>query len=191
MRIAVCDYVTLDAASPDEIKSGGAGMRVVFGFAGTPFGESILGETARGICHLAFIDNENHAGALAELRSQWPSAEFAQDDTHVARLASVVFRHPADQSQHPVLRAFVRGSTFQVRVWNALLRVPFGALVTYGSLAAAIGQPNAARAVGSAVGSNTIGWLIPCHRVIRKAGGIGGYRWDPVRKSAMIAWEKG
>ena len=166
-------------------------MRVVFGFARTPFGESLLGETARGICHLAFIDNENHAGALAELRSQWPNAEFAQDDTHAARLTSVMFHHPADHSRIPHLRVFVRGSAFQVRVWSALLRVPSGALITYGSLAAAIGQPNAARAVGSAVGSNTIGWLIPCHRVIRKTGGIGSYRWDPARKSAMIAWEKG
>lgn len=180
--------VTLEAATPGEIKSGGAGLRVVYGFAATPFGRALIAESPRGICHLAFVANGGDAAAIAELAAAWPAAKMARDDKHVAALASSIFvREPG--GARPPLRAFVRGSQFQLRVWNALLRVPPGSLVTYGRLASAIGQPSASRAVGSAVGANPVAFLIPCHRVIRETGVLGNYRWDPIRKRAMIGWE--
>jgi AraC family transcriptional regulator of adaptative response/methylated-DNA-[protein]-cysteine methyltransferase len=182
-------FVTLEAASPGEVKSGGQGWRIVFGFGDTPFGEYIVGEGPRGVCYLAFIDDEDRRGGQAALQDAWPEAELVRDDRAAARLAARIFQRPGVEGERPRLRAFVKGSAFQVRVWNALLRVPAGSLVTYGRLAAAIGQPSAARAVGSAVGSNPIAWLIPCHRVIRETGVIGDYRWGQVRKRAMVAWE--
>jgi len=181
--------VTLEAASPGEVKAGGRGWRVVFGFAESPFGECLLGEGPRGICYLAFVDSSERTEAQAELQETWPAAALKRDDPAAAQLAERVFRRVPPGAERPRLRAFVSGSAFQVRVWNALLRVPPGSLVTYGRLATAVGQPAAARAVGSAVGSNPLSYLIPCHRVIRETGAIGGYRWDPLRKRAMLAWE--
>ena len=181
--------VTLEAASPGEVKSGGKGWRILFGFAETPFGECIAGEGPRGVCYLAFVNGANRQTAEAALAETWPQAELARDDQAVARLAARVFHRSKPEAERPAIRAFVRGSAFQVRVWKALLRVPPGSLVTYGRLAAAIGQPSAARAVGSAVGNNPLAFLIPCHRVIRETGLLGGYRWGPARKRAMLAWE--
>ncbi|HXP62569.1 MAG TPA: methylated-DNA--[protein]-cysteine S-methyltransferase [Dongiaceae bacterium] len=181
--------VTLEAASPGEVKSGGKGWSIRFGFAETPFGECIAGEGPRGVCYLAFVDGANRQTATAALEETWPQAELARDDQVVARLAAQVFHRSKPEQARPAIRAFVRGSAFQVRVWKALLRVPPGSLVTYGRLAAAIGQPAAARAVGSAVGNNPLAFLIPCHRVIRETGLLGGYRWGPARKRAMLAWE--
>ncbi len=203
--------VTLEAASPGEVKSGGTGWQIVFGFADTPFGECILAEGPRGVCHLGFVEGRGARGEgrgpQAEGRSMclpstldprasalgaaWPGAKLRRDDRTAAQLAGEVFRRAPlrDRDKQPGIRAFVRGSAFQVRVWNALLQVPPGALVTYGKLAAAIGQPAAARAVGSAVGSNPLAYLIPCHRVIRQTGLIGDYRWGQLRKRAMLAWE--
>jgi AraC family transcriptional regulator, regulatory protein of adaptative response / methylated-DNA-[protein]-cysteine methyltransferase len=181
--------VSLEAASPGEVKSGGRGWQLVAGFAETPFGECIVGESPRGICHFAFVEGEDRRGALAALREAWPEAGCVRDDRAAARVAVAIFRRPTAQGGRPSLRAFVTGTPFQVRVWEALLRIPRGALVTYGRLAAAIGQPSAARAVGSAVGQNPVACLIPCHRVIRETGLIGGYRWGPVRKRALVAWE--
>jgi AraC family transcriptional regulator, regulatory protein of adaptative response / methylated-DNA-[protein]-cysteine methyltransferase len=181
--------VTLESASPGELKSGGEGWTISFGFAETPFGECSLGQGPRGICHLAFVDGHNCTEAQAALREAWPKAKLVRDDQATTQLAATVFRRAEAHEAGSRLRAFVRGSAFQVRVWNALLRVPPGSLVTYGRLAAAIGQPAAARAVGSAVGSNPLAYLIPCHRVIRETGVIGDYHWGRERKQAMIAWE--
>ena len=181
--------VTLESASPGELKSGGEGWTIIFGFAATPFGECSLGRGPRGICHLAFVDGENRQGAQAALRGAWPKAKLTRNDQASAQLAATIFRRVEAEAKGPRLRAFVRGSVFQVRVWNALLRVPPGSLVTYGRLAATIGQPSAARAVGSAVGSNPVAYLIPCHRVIRETGVIGDYHWGRVRKQAILAWE--
>jgi AraC family transcriptional regulator, regulatory protein of adaptative response / methylated-DNA-[protein]-cysteine methyltransferase len=181
--------VTLESASPGEMKSGGEGWRIVFGSTNTPFGECLLSEGPRGICHLAFVDGQDRHEAQAALREAWPRAELRRDDRVAAGLAADIFRRASVREKGPKLRAFVRGSAFQVRVWSALLRVPPGSLVTYGRLAAAIGQPSAARAVGSAVGSNPLAYLIPCHRVIRETGLIGEYRWGRLRKQAIIAWE--
>jgi AraC family transcriptional regulator of adaptative response/methylated-DNA-[protein]-cysteine methyltransferase len=181
--------VSLEAVSPGELKSGGSGLNILFGFAATPFGDCLVGQSERGICHLAFVDNEGPDTALDELRNKWPEARLRRSDRTAAGLASRIFERPGGNSKRPTLRAFVKGTTFQVRVWCALLRVPPGSLVTYGQLAAAIGQPSAARSVGSAVGQNPLAYLIPCHRVIRETGVLGDYRWGRVRKRAIVAWE--
>jgi AraC family transcriptional regulator, regulatory protein of adaptative response / methylated-DNA-[protein]-cysteine methyltransferase len=182
--------VSLEAASPGELKLGGEGWTISVGFADTPFGTCLIGKSPRGICHLSFIESENEAAALAEVQEAWPGARLKRDDRAALRIADGVFRRSTNRKR-AVLRAFIRGTPFQVRVWRALLQVPSGTLVTYGSLATAIGQPAAARAVGSAVGKNSLAYLIPCHRVIRETGMIGDYRWDPIRKRAILAWESG
>jgi AraC family transcriptional regulator of adaptative response/methylated-DNA-[protein]-cysteine methyltransferase len=181
--------VTLEAASPGELKRGGDGFDIHCGFTETPFGECILGWSPRGICHLAFHDKGMREAAMAVLRESWPAAHLLRNDKAAGKQAAQIFVRPGFENTPPPLRAHVRGTAFQVKVWRALLQVPTGGLVTYGHLAASIGQPGAARAVGSAVGSNPIAYMIPCHRVIRETGLLGGYRWGTVRKSAMIAWE--
>jgi AraC family transcriptional regulator of adaptative response/methylated-DNA-[protein]-cysteine methyltransferase len=176
--------VNLECASPGELKSGGAGWTIPFGFADSPFGKCLIAESPRGICHLAFVEDEK-TGA-AELQNEWPGAKLKRDDSMARGRARRVF---IQQRAGVPLRAFVRGTSFQVRVWRALLNVRPGMLTTYGRLAEMIGQPTAARAVGSAVGKNPLAYLIPCHRVIRETGMFGHYHWDPARKRAMIAWE--
>jgi AraC family transcriptional regulator, regulatory protein of adaptative response / methylated-DNA-[protein]-cysteine methyltransferase len=175
--------VTLEAATPGEVKSGGTGIVIAYGFAETPFGCALIGETARGVCHLSFGDD-----GVETLRSHWPAATLHRSDERAAELASQIFTSGNSAAARP-LRAFVRGTAFQVRVWQALLRVPPGTLTTYSRLAAAVCSVRAARAVGSAVGANPLAFIIPCHRVIRETGVLGNYRWDPVRKRAMLGWE--
>src|SRR2546423_5754172 len=179
--------VTLEAASPGEMKNGGAGMQVDYGFTETPFGEALIAETQRGLCHLSFVD-QGRAAAREVLVSQWPNAKLNRNDARAAELSSKIFAR-AQMSGHPTLRAFVRGTPFQLQVWRALLRVPAGALTSYGRLAEAIGLATAARAVGSAVGANPIAFIIPCHRVIRETGALGHYHWHPIRKRAIVGWE--
>lgn len=181
--------VTLEAASPGEMKNGGAGLEIDFGFTKTPFGDGLIGETKRGVCHLSFIDNGGRNAARDLLVSQWPNATLRRNDARIATVASGIFnRKPVERSKR-TLRAFVRGTEFQLRVWRALLQVPAGSITTYGRLAEAIGQSQAARAVGSAVGANPIAFIIPCHRVIRETGALGHYHWDPIRKRAIVGWE--
>jgi AraC family transcriptional regulator of adaptative response/methylated-DNA-[protein]-cysteine methyltransferase len=180
--------VILEAATPGEVKSGGAGWTLRAGFADSPFGRCLIGESARGLCHLSFHDDDRNK-ALAALHGHWPKARLRRDDAAAARLADEIFVLPAQRSARTALRAFVKGTAFQVRVWRALLQVPPGALVSYSRLAATIDEPAAARAVGAAAGRNPLAWLIPCHRVIRETGAIGAYRWGAVRKRAMLTWE--
>lgn len=179
--------VNLDAASPGEWKSGGAGWTISFGFVDSPFGACLIAQSPRGICHLSFVEDEKRA--LAELQNNWPQAKLKRDDSAAARLAAKIFARPNGSLTRPALRAFVHGTPFQVRVWRALLQVPPGALTSYGRLAAAIGQPAASRAVGAAVGQNPLAYLIPCHRVIRETGVMGNYHWGQIRKRAIVAWE--
>ena len=181
--------VSLEPVSPGELKSGGSGLNIRFGFAAAPFGDCLVAESERGVCHLAFIDDHGPDAALEKLGLKWPEARLTQSDRTAAGLASRIFERPIATRARSTLRAFVKGSAFQVRVWRALLRVPPGFLITYGQLAAAIGEPRAARAVGNAVGQNPVAYLIPCHRVIRETGVIGEYRWGRVRKRAMVGWE--
>jgi AraC family transcriptional regulator of adaptative response/methylated-DNA-[protein]-cysteine methyltransferase len=181
--------VNLEAASPGELKSGGTGWTIEAGVANSPFGRCLVGQSPRGICHFSFVDPGNLAAALAALQADWPNARLHRDDSMATRLGTRIFsrNHPT-RTQSP-LRVLVHGTAFQVRVWQALLKIPSGMLVSYGSLAAALNQPSAARAVGSAVGQNSLAYLIPCHRVIRETGIIGDYRWGSVRKRALVAWE--
>jgi len=181
--------VTLEAASPGELKSEGAGTKISYGFANTPFGEALIAETTRGICHLSFINGQGRSEARELLSNQWPAAKLHRNDQRTEELSANIFTNPPQDKPRPRLRAFVRGTSFQVQVWRALLRVPTGSLTTYSRLSTVIGQPNAARAVGSAVGANPIAFVIPCHRVIRETGALGHYHWDPIRKRAMIGWE--
>lgn len=180
--------VSLEAASPGELRSGGAGWTLRAGVASSPFGDCLLAESPRGLCHLTFIDSRGAASAWRELQMDWPNARLQRDDAWARRQAVHIFRWP--RAERTPLRAFVRGTPFQVRVWKALFKVGPGQLTSYGRLAAAIGQPRAARAVGSAVGRNPLCVLIPCHRVIRDTGVIGDYRWGAVRKRALLAAEQ-
>ena len=181
--------VTLEAASPGEMKNGGAGIQIDYGFADTPFGEALIAETKRGISHLFFVDVGGRDRVQQLLRSDWPNSSLHRTDRRAAELASEIFAQPQQPESRPRLRAFVRGTAFQLRVWRALLRIPTGALTTYGRLAEAIGQSKAARAVGSAVGANPISFVIPCHRVIRETGALGNYGGGRIRKQVMLGWE--
>lgn len=181
--------VTLEAASPAEVKAGGAGWTLTAGFASSPFGRCLIGESPRGVCQLTFGDAEVDGAAWAELQQRWPRARLLRDDAAAARHAERIFRKPDACARRSPLRLYVRGTPFQVLVWRALLCIAPGTLVSYGKLAAAIGQPTAARAVGTAVGQNAVAFLIPCHRVIRETGVLGQYRWGPERKAAMLTWE--
>lgn len=180
--------VRLEAASPGEIKSGGAGWTMTAGFVDTPFGDCLAAQGPRGICHLSFVDGDRKR-AWDELKRLWPNARWQRDDAATQKMLAGVFARPGQSKTRRPLTVFVKGTDFQLRVWRALLNIPSGRLTSYGQLAEAIGAPSAARAVGSAVGSNELAWLIPCHRVIRQTGATGDYRWGPVRKRAMLAWE--
>jgi len=181
--------VTLHAASPGEVKSGGKDLEIGFGFAESPFGDCLVGQTARGVCHLSFVVSRSERGAAHAIRSDWPRARLVRCDEDALRIVKKAFGREAAAGPSRPLSAWVKGSPFQIRVWKALLRVPSGSLSTYSRIAEAIGTPGAARAVGIAVGSNPVAYLIPCHRVIRETGIVGGYRWNPDRKRALIAWE--
>jgi AraC family transcriptional regulator of adaptative response/methylated-DNA-[protein]-cysteine methyltransferase len=181
--------VNLEAASPGEMKSGGGRFAIEAGFAGSPFGPCLIGRSPRGICHLSFVEAGGKQAAWAALQEEWPNARLHRNDRKARRLAERIFARTAGGNRRLPLRAFVRGTAFQVKVWRALLRVPPGGLITYGGLAAAAGSPDGARAAGSAVGRNPLAFLIPCHRVIRETGVVGDYRWGRVRKRAIVAWE--
>jgi AraC family transcriptional regulator of adaptative response/methylated-DNA-[protein]-cysteine methyltransferase len=181
--------VSLEAASPGELKSGGADWTIQAGFVESPFGLCLVGESPRGICHLSFVESANRKAGARVIQQHWPRANLQWDDSAASQLVGPLFQRPAISSSRPALRAFVRGTGFQFRVWRALLQVPTGILVSYGDLAAAIGTRTAARAVGTAVGHNPLAYLIPCHRVIRDTGVLGDYRWGETRKKALMVWE--
>lgn len=180
--------VHLEAASPGEIKSGGAGWTISAGFGDTPFGRCLAAESPRGVCHLSFVDADPRA-AWNEMKELWPNARWQRDDAAAAKLLKRIFNAGGGSGPRRKWTAFVKGTPFQLRVWRALLRIPSGRLTSYGRLAAGVGCPAGARAVGAAVGRNELSWLIPCHRVIRETAVLGDYRWGPERKRAMIAWE--
>jgi AraC family transcriptional regulator of adaptative response/methylated-DNA-[protein]-cysteine methyltransferase len=179
-------FVTFDAVTPGEFKSRGTGMVIDYGFVDTPFGDSFLALTERGICGLAFLDAGRRRDALADFRANWPGAVLRRAPRRAADTARRIFR-PGGAVERLMLD--LRGTNFQIKVWEALLRIPPGSLVSYADLAGAVGQPRAHRAVASAVARNPVGFLIPCHRVIRQSGRFGEYRWGTERKQAMIGWE--
>ncbi len=178
-------FVTTEAVTPGEYKARGAGLTIRYGFHPTPFGECLLGVTERGICHLGFVQGSPET-ALANLKSDWKDAGLLEDAAGTGPLIAPIFS--LGLSPAPVA-LFLSGSNFQLKVWEALLRVPQGSVTTYEQIAAQIGQPKAARAVGTAVGHNPVAVLIPCHRVIRKMGEFGNYRYGPARKKAILGWE--
>jgi len=179
--------VTLEAASPGEWKSQGAGARIHWGLSESPFGHCSIGWNKRGICHLAFLDTVSGNGEPAELKTDWAAAERVRDDRDAQRRCDQIFsRNPGSSKQ---LSALVQGTPFQVKVWRALLQIPPGCLASYTWIARTIGEPRAIRAVGSACGRNPVAYLIPCHRVIRETGIVQGYRWGAARKRAIVAWE--
>ncbi len=179
--------VTCEAMTPGEIKTGGAGLEITYGFAFSPFGEAIVGWTKRGICHFAF-SMANQEAMVAELVAYWPNARFSQDDSQAQHLMQDIF--PATPSRGRV-NLVLRGTNFQIKVWEALIHTDFGHVTSYQQLAERAGCPRAHRAVGTALAANHIGFLIPCHRVIRESGDVGSYRWGSDRKLAMLAWEAG
>lgn len=183
--------VTLEAATPGEIKARGEGWTIELGITESPFGICCVGLGPRGVCHLTFVESCDRKAAALPLAQTWPRAKLRWNNDSARKLGAQIFRPRRDASSPVTLRAFVRATPFQLRVWRALLRVPPGALVSYGDLAAAVGKPSAARAVGTAVGSNTLAFLIPCHRVIRETGVVGEYRWGHERKRLMLGWESG
>lgn len=175
--------VTLDAASPGEIKSGGQGINVEWGLGDSPFGLCSVGWNVRGVCHLAFHDEP--VDFPESLGQNWPHAIFRRSDKGAFRLMSVIFQNDRGRE----IRVFVRASGFQSKVWRALLQIPEGAMTSYSRIAVAVGAPLASRAVGTACGANPVAYLIPCHRVIRETGIVKGYRWGTERKMAMLARE--
>jgi AraC family transcriptional regulator of adaptative response/methylated-DNA-[protein]-cysteine methyltransferase len=180
-------FVTLEAVTPGEYKARGAGLRIGYGIHETPFGPAVLAATERGLCGLTFFDAEGPQPAIDELRERWTAARVAEDPAATEPLARRIFE-PEHADGQPI-PLFVQGTNHQVRVWEALLRVPPGAVISYETLAAAAGRPDAVRAVAGAVARNSIGYVIPCHRVIRKVGAFGGYRWGTARKLAILGWE--
>lgn len=179
--------VTIEAASPGEFKNGGQGLNIEWGLAESPFGTCSLGWNSRGICHLAFRDGDEEINPTSELRDDWPNAQLERNDREAQRLAKEIFHF--DRQSPATLKAFVRATPFQLKVWRALVRIPEGCIASYRGIAKAIGDRQAARAVGAACGANPVAYLIPCHRVIRETGVVRGYRWGEERKRALLAWE--
>jgi AraC family transcriptional regulator of adaptative response/methylated-DNA-[protein]-cysteine methyltransferase len=176
--------IQTEAVTPGEYKSKGAGMDIFYGFHPSPFGECLLAITARGICFLAFVDG-NRSSALEGLRRSWPNATLTESPAHTALIVDRVF---SPGSGAPIT-LHLRGTNFQVKVWEALLRLPPGELTTYQALAEKVGSSGAARAVGNAVAYNPVAYLIPCHRVLQKTGRFGNYRYGPIRKKAILGRE--
>jgi AraC family transcriptional regulator of adaptative response/methylated-DNA-[protein]-cysteine methyltransferase len=178
-------FVTLEAVTPGEFKRRGEGVRFACGFHPTPFGECFIATTARGVGALEFTSGTTRAGVLKDFRAVWPRAEVVESGRETAGVVRRIFGGRGGE-----LRVLVRGTNFQVQVWRALLRVPPGGVTSYGRGALGGGRPRAVRAVGSAVGANPVAWLIPCHRVLRGDGTLGGYRWGESRKAACLMWEE-
>ncbi len=183
--------VNTEAVTPGEMKSGGAGIRIDWGVHETPFGPALIGVTDRGVCHLTFLESDDLEGgrAFEAMRADWPGAELRQMDRRTGEVMVRIFRFGSPPSDDASLSLLLKGTNFQLRVWTALLRIRPGHLTTYSRLASGLGKPGGARAVGSAVGRNAIAYLIPCHRVIREDGGLGGYRWGEERKGVMLGFE--
>lgn len=170
-------------ASADEARARGAGMTIRAGITESPFGHCLIGDSPRGICCLSFFDAADKKSATAELHDVWPHADLLWDPSHARKLAADVFESAQGMNVH------VAGTEFQLRVWRELMRIPMGGTISYGELAAIVGNPRAARATGSAVGANPVSFLIPCHRVILGNGDIGHYHWGVDRKRAILEWE--
>jgi AraC family transcriptional regulator of adaptative response/methylated-DNA-[protein]-cysteine methyltransferase len=183
-------FVTHEAMSPGEWKAHGEGLTISYGFHPCPFGIALVMTTPRGLAGLALADAGKERKALADMRSRWPKARYVEDFAVTASTARRIFDPALWRAEQP-LRVVLIGTDFEVRVWEKLLTIPMGRLDTYSGVAAKIGEPKAARAVGAAVGKNPICFVVPCHRVVGKSGDITGYHWGLTRKRAMLGWEAG
>lgn len=176
-------FLKWEAMTPGDYARAGQGLVIRYGWFPSPFGEALAMATERGLCGMAFSEDTGRAAALADMQARWPAASFAEDAGTLAPLVDSAFSGAAHGQLHLI------GAPFQIKVWEALLQVPSGHVTTYSEIAGAIGSPRAVRAVGTAVGRNPISWLIPCHRALRKSGGLGGYHWGLPIKRAMLTWE--
>lgn len=181
-------FTTLEAVTPQEYKKQGEGLHIEYGIHDTPFGLCLIGTTERGICWFSFINTMDDARvSIEDMKTHWHNSVFHQNQDITSIFIQQIFHR--NTSSPTKLHLFVKGTNFQIKVWDALLKIPTGGVVTYQGIAEEIGSPRAMQAVGSAVGSNHIAYLIPCHRVIRKDGVLGEYRWSATRKKSIIGWE--
>ena len=178
-------FINIEGMTPGEFKKKGEGLEINYCFAESPFGKIIVASTPKGVCHMFFEEDESLA--YNNLRQRFPNANYHQITDKFQQDALFIFQK--DWNQIDNIKLHLNGTPFQLKVWESLLKIPMGNLRTYRDIAKSIGQPNASRAVGTAIGSNPIAFLIPCHRVIQSSGNIGGYMWGPTRKSAIIGWE--
>ena len=184
-------FVKCDAMTPGDYAYNGKNLTLYFGFHPCPFGRCFIAITDRGICHLSFIDTNENSEHIAQLNREWPQATLIHSDKKTENIVKAIFNRTNNwkADNHQALYVLLKGTNFQIKVWEALLSIPSGKLVNYKRVAETIGQPTASRAVGSAIGKNNIGFLIPCHRVIQQSGQIGQYRWGSTRKKLIIASE--
>lgn len=178
-------FINIEGMTPAEYKNGGKHLSIHYSFAESPFGNILVASTSKGICHMAFADDETTA--LTVMKNHFPNAHFKQMVDLIQQNALYIFTH--DWQKLNQIKLHLKGTGFQLKVWETLLKIPMGQLSTYGNIATAIEKPRASRAVGTAIGSNPVAFLIPCHRVIQSTGSFGGYMWGSTRKTAMIGWE--
>jgi len=179
-------FIKVEGMTPGEYKNGGEQLAINYSFAESPFGNIIIASTHKGICYMAFVDVEEET-VLQELKNQFPNAKYRQLSDKIQQNALFIFTQ--DWNKLHEIKLHLKGTPFQIKVWEALLKIPMGELSTYAGIAGKLNNPLASRAVGSAVGSNPVAFLIPCHRVIKANGEFGNYHWGPTRKNAMIGWE--
>ena len=182
-------FVAVDAVTPGEYRDLGSGLRIAYGMHPSPFGECLVAVTERGVCALSFLDADGPEHEIEELRARWAGARLEEDSKRTEAMIRRIFASAQTGNRSPI-PLLLKGTNFQIKVWEALLRVRPGAVISYHGLARAVGNPRADRAVGSAVGANPIAYLIPCHRVIRSTGVFGNYRYGSTRKTAMLGWEQ-
>lgn len=178
-------FVQIEGMTPAEFKQGAEGLSIAYSFQGSPFGKCLIASTEKGICYLAFVDDDS--AGLEELKHSFENARFIAEEQAIHREALSIFN--LEDSSLKRIKLHLKGTAFQLKVWQALLSIPLGELNSYKEIAEKVGQPTASRAVGTAIGSNPIAYLIPCHRVIQTSGHTGGYRWKPLRKTLMLGWE--
>ena len=183
-------FVTHEGMSPGLYKAKGKGLAIRHGFHDCPFGRALIMVTGMGLCGLAFADAGEERASLADMMARWPEADYAEDRAATAPYARRIFDTGTWSADQPLRIVFI-GSDFEIRVWETLLRIPLGKATTYSDIAAHVGKPQAARAVGSAVGKNPLSFVVPCHRVLGKSGGLCGYHWGLTRKRAILGWEAG
>ena len=183
-------FVTLEGMAPGTYKARGEGLVIAYGFHDCPFGRALIMATPLGLCGLAFADDGGEAAALADMQARWPAAAYVENAPATAPYAHRIFE-PGNWRQDQPLRLVLIGTAFETSVWQTLLRIPMGKATTYSDIAAHIGKPKAARAVGAAVGKNPVSFVVPCHRVLGKSGSLTGYHWGLTRKQAILGWEAG